>query len=212
MGLDLCVEGRAKSGHEAEWESIVRRSFADEELSDTEIDRFELISEPAYASLNAPRVGTDPAADDWIAAQMADRMTRDEAIEEYAGYHALALIENDGLPKFTHAGLYEGVDETSFRGKWLESCTSILSKKMVEEAWNHRMPDEAVAYGKSLLTAAADARNGKTQPLRKPSLLRKLFGSVPESIPLDEQLVVVETAGRWFVFWGSRGHAIRAYY
>ena len=212
MGLDLCVEGRAIPGHEVEWESLIRRFIREDELSEDEIERFQSISLPAYAALDAPRVGSDPAADDWIANQMADRMSREQALTEYNGYYALALIQCDGLPKFTNSGLYEGVDETSFRGKFLESCNMVLSKKMIEEAWNHRMPQEAVAYGKSLLAAATDARNGNTFVPRRPSILRALFGGQPEIIPLDQQLDIVETAGRWFVFWGSRGHPIRAYY
>jgi hypothetical protein len=212
VGLDLCVEGRAIPGHEAEWESIIRRFFSEEELSEDEIERFQSISLPAYATLGAPRVGSDAAADDWIADRMADRMSREQAIAEYNGYYALALIESDGLPKFTNSGLYEGVDDTSFRGKFLESCTMVLRKGLIEEAWNHRMPEEAVAYGKSLLAAVTDARNGNTLIPRKPSMLRSFFGSPPEIIPLDEQLDIVETAGRWFIFWGSRGHPIRAYY
>lgn len=212
MGLDLCVEGRAIPGYEAEWESIIRRFFAEEGLSDDEVERFESISLPAYASLGAPRVGSDPAADNWIADQMADRMGREQAIAENDGYYALALIESDGLPKFTNARSYEGVDETSLRGKFLESCTLVLTKKLIDAAWNHRMPNEAVTYGESLLAAAADARSGKTLSPRNPSMLRALFGSAPEIIPLDLQLDIVETAGRWFVFWGSRGHPIRAYY
>lgn len=212
MGLDLCVEGKAISGHEHEWDSLVRRFFADEELSDSEKDRFQCISQPAYASLDAPRVGTDAIANDWIADQMAGRMTREQAIAEYDGYYALALVKSDGLPKFTNAGLYESVDETSFRGKFLESCTQILTKKVIDDAWNHRMPDEAVAYGTSLIAAATDARNGKILVPRKPSIFRSLFGTSPEILPLSVQLDIVETAGRWFIFWGKHGHPIHAYY
>lgn len=212
MGLDLCVEGRSIPGHEAEWESIVRRFFADEEVTDAEIERFQSITEPAHVSLGAPRVGTDASADDWIAAQMADRMSREQAVVEFDGYCALAMIESDGLPKFTHAGLYDGVDETSFRGQFLESCTDILTKQMIAEAWNHRMPEEAVTYGNSLIAAARDGRSGKTTAVRKSSMFRALLGGKPESLPLEEQLEIVETAGRWFVFWGSRGHPIRAYF
>lgn len=212
MGLDLCVEGRAVADHEAEWESIVLRFFSEEELSDDQLEHFQSISQPAYASLGAPRVGNDKTADDWIADQMADQMTREQAIVEYDGYHVLALVDCDGLPKFTNAGLYEGVDETSFRGKFLENCTLILTKQMIDDAWNHRMPDEAVIYGQALLAASANARNGKVLLPRKPSMLRAFFGSQPESVPLNEQLEIVEAAGRWFVFWGSRGHPIRAYY
>lgn len=212
MGLDLCVEGRAIPGHETEWESLIHRFFAEEDISEAEHERFQSICQPAYESLGAPRVGTDTIADDWIAGQMADRMTREQAIAEYHGYHAIALLESDGLPKFTHAGLYEGVDETSFRGKFLESCTLVLTKQMIDDAWNHRMPHEAVTYGQKLLAAATDARNGKTLTPRKRSILSRIFGTSPDILPLDEQLDIVETAGRWFVFWGNQGHPILAYY
>ena len=212
MGLDLCVEARANPGHETEWESTVCRFFADEELSDAELERFRSISQPAYASLGAPRVGSDAIADNWIATQLADQMSREQAIAEYDGFYALSLINSDGLPQFTHAGLYEGVDETSFRGSFLESCVQILSKQLIDEAWNHRMPDEAITYGKALLAAVDDARNGKTLTPKKPSMFAAFFRSVPDKLPIDDQLDIVDTAGRWFVFWGNQGHPIRAYY
>lgn len=212
MGLDLCVEGRALHGHEAEWESLVRRYFAAEDLSEADVDRFQSISQPAYASLGAPRVGSDTIADDWIAAKMADRMTREEAIAEHMGYHVIALVESDGVPKFSHAGLYEGVDETSFRGKFLELCTSVLSQQLIDDAWQHRMPDEAIDYGQSLFAAASDVKSGRTLEPRKPSFFRRLVGRSQSELSLNEQMEIVEAAGRWFVFWGSRGHPIRAYY
>ncbi len=212
MGLDLCVEGKAIPGHEVEWESIVRRSFADEEISDAEVERFLSISQSAAVSLGSPRVGIDQVADDWVAEQMAGRMTREQAIAEYNGSHILTLVESDGLPRFTHAGLYEGVDETSFRGKFLGTCTLVLTEQMINAAWDHRMPDEAVAYGQSLLAAATVARKAKASRRGMLSALRAFFIRSPEADPLDEQLDIVETAGRWFVFWGSRGHPIRAYY
>lgn len=37
MALDLVVEGCAKPGHEKEWRRLPERSFADEEISETEV-------------------------------------------------------------------------------------------------------------------------------------------------------------------------------
>lgn len=212
MGLDLCVVGKPTLGYEAEWATCVRRSFNDQELSDAEIEQFEAITQPAHASLGAPRVGTDAIADDWIAAQMACRMSREDAITEYHGHYALKLIESDGLPKFSNAPLFDEIDETSYRGSFLEQCTLVLTQDMIKEAWNHRMPEEAVRYGQALLDAAADVRNGKILEPPKRSMFRALLGSMPDSLPLHEQLNIVDSAGRWFVFWGSRGHPIRAYF
>lgn len=212
MGLDLCVEGKAKPGFEEEWQSIVRRSFAEEPLTDTEIERFNAISLQGYATLGAPQVGKDPAADNWIATKMAGRMSREEAIAKYDGLFALELVESDGLPPYSHAGLYDGVDATSFRGSMLEECTSILGPDVIKAAWEHRMPEAAMAYGQLLLTAASDAVGRDVVEPPQRSIWQKIFGRRESCLPIEEQIAVVESAGRWFQFWGGRGHPIRAYY
>jgi hypothetical protein len=50
MGLDLVVEGCAKPGYEDEWRSLLKRSFADEQLSEGEIARFQQFSNPGRSS------------------------------------------------------------------------------------------------------------------------------------------------------------------
>ena len=80
---------------------------------------------------------------------------------------------------------------------------------MRDAAWGHKMPDEAIAYGRALL-AAADAP--EASPVERRRTFRDLFRAKKsaESLPLAEQLDIVRAAGRWFVFWGQRGHPIRA--
>jgi hypothetical protein len=63
----------------------------------------------------------------------------------------------EGVPKYSNAGSYEGADETSFRGAFLSDCGNVLSSALLSDAWNRKLPDEAVAYGRSLLTAADTA-------------------------------------------------------
>lgn len=213
MGLDLCVEGRARPGHEVEWAGFMRRCFTGVQPSEADKERFNAICEPPHAVLGAPRVGTDPEADDWIARHLSGRLSREEAIAQHVGYYVLALVQCDGLPMYSNGGLYPGVDETSFRGQLLAACTTVLTDHMIHEAWEHRMPDAAVAYGQSLLAAAANTRAGKRPARPKPSWLKRMFEKrQQEELELDEQLEIVEAAGRWFVFWGSRGHPIFAYF
>lgn len=213
MGLDLTVEGCARPGHEAEWRQLLERAFKDLELSDAQVARFNEISIPGYERIGAPRVGSDAAADAWIIAARKAETPEDVSatLKEFSGYYVVRLVTCDGVPAYSHGGLYDGVDETSFRGEFLKSCTKVIDTTMLDTAWGHKLPEAAIAYGRALL-AAADAAEGS--PLETRRKFRELFSArkSAEPLPLAEQLDIVRAAGRWFVFWGERGHPIRAYF
>ncbi len=215
MGLDLLVEGCAKPGYEQEWRRLLKRSFADEELSKAEAARFQEICIPGYERIGAPRVGHDSAANRWILEARKAKTPEDEAavLKEFDGYYVVRLVECDGVPKYSHAGLYEGADETSFRGAFLNDCKDVLSKDLLNEAWNHKFPDEAITYGKTLLAAADAAQAAGKAPKRRRTLLTRLrLAKEREPIAIEEQLDIVRAAGRWFIFWGERGHPVRAWF
>ena len=212
MGLDLVVEGCAKPDHEREWRQLLERYFADEELSEEEIERFQEISVPAYERIGAPRVGQDDAANKW-AIETEEARTPGEiaaALEEWDGYYAVHLVTCDGVPKYSNGGSYEGVDETSFRGAFLEICPDVIAEDLLNEAWEHKFPEQALAYGKALL-AAADATEAGQAPVRKPASGRSKKKQA-EPATLADQLDIVRACGRWYIFWGERGHPIRAYF
>ena len=133
-------------------------------------------------------------------------------LKEFDGYYVVRLVECDGVPKYSNGGLYDGADETSFRGAFLKDCKDVLSRNLLKQAWNHKFPEEAVAYGKALI-ATAEIAAVTDKPTRQRSLLSRLgLTKDREPIPISEQLAIVRSAGRWFVFWGERGHAIRAWF
>ena len=214
MGLDLIVEGCAKPGHEPEWRRLLERSFADEKLSDAEVARFQEISIPGYQRIGAPRVGHDAAANDWILAARGAKTSEEVAavLKEFDGYYVVRLVECDGVPKYTHGDLYEGADHTSFRGAFLNDCPDVLSPRLLQDAWNHKLPEDAIAYGSTLLVAAEAAETGGTRKRPRSFLSRLRLTKEPERLAIAEQLEIVRAAGRWFIFWGQRGHAIRAWF
>lgn len=215
MGLDLIVEGCAKPGHEGEWRQLLERSFGNEDLSDAEVTRFHEISIPGYEHVGAPRVGYDSAANRWILeARKAKTPEEIESVlKEFNGHYVVQLVECDRVPKFSSGGLYEGADETSFRGAFLQECSDVLSKDLLSDAWNHKFPDAAVAYGKALLAAEAAAESAGRTPKRRHTLLCRLgLAKEHEPMPMAEQLEIVRAAGRWFIYWGERGHPIRAWF
>jgi hypothetical protein len=207
------VEGCAKPGHETEWRRLLERSFADNQLSNSEIARFNDISVPGHERIGAPRVGLDPAADAWIIEARRAQTSEEVAatLEEFSGYCVIRLVKCDGVPIYSNGGLYDGVDETSFRGEFLKSCTKVIDKRLLEAAWEHKMPEAAIAYGQALL-AAADAPESSRGEAHRNLLSRLGLGKSGEPLPLPEQLDIVRAAGRWFIYWGKRGHPIRAYF
>jgi hypothetical protein len=215
VGLDLIVEDCAKPGHEPEWRRLLERSFAGEELSEADVARLQEISIPGYERIGAPRVGFDSAADAWmIEAQKAK--TPDDAaaiLREFHGYYVVRLVKCDGVPKYSHDGLYDGVDDMSFRGAFLEDCPDVLGTDLLLEAWGSKFPEAAISYGQALLAAADTAEApGLVPKLWRTILSRAGLAKTAEPIPIAEQLDIVRAAGRWFIFWGERGHAIRAWF
>jgi hypothetical protein len=215
MGLDLIVEGCPKPGHEQEWHHLLKRSFADEELSKAEVARFQEICIPGYERIGAPRVGHDNGANQWIVETRKAKTPEEVAavLKEFEGYYVVRLVECDGVPNYSHGGLYAGADETSFRGAFLSQCQHVLRKDLLNEAWNHKFPEEAVAYGKALLAAAEAAEASGKALVRRRTLLSRLgLAKESEPIAITDQLDIVRAAGRWFIFWGERGHPIRAWF
>ena len=90
------------------------------------------------------------------------------------------------MPKYSHGGLYEGADETSFHGALLNDCRDVLSKDLLNEAWNQKFPEKVVAHGKTLLAAvkAAEAAGGAPRPGRSLGRVR----------PPHSRLVLMEGA------------------
>jgi hypothetical protein len=82
---------------------------------------------------------------------------------------------------------------------------------LLEAAWEHKLPEAAIAYGRALLVAA-DAAETSPRDVHRNFLSRLGLTKPAEPLPLLDQLDIVRAAGRWFVFWGERGHAIRAYF
>jgi hypothetical protein len=125
----------------------------------------------------------------------------------------LRLVSCDGVPYYSNGGLYDDIDQTSFRGAFLNACGDVLAKDLLNDAWNHKTPEQAVSYGRALLAAADTAEASGAAPQPRGGFLSRIgLGKKKTPIGMAEQLDIVRSAGRWFVFWGERGHPIRAWF
>jgi hypothetical protein len=74
------------------------------------------------------------------------------------------------------------------------------------------MPEAAVAFGQVLLAAADVAETAGVVPGPRRTVLARLgVARTAAPVELADQLDIARAAGRWYIFWGERGHAIRAW-
>lgn len=219
MGLDLVPLGRPKPGHETEWAKLMETLYDGDREREKAAKRRTEISILPYEAVGAPRVGYDAEADAWALARknQAKGVSDAELIQELHGYYVLELMTGkcDGVPSYTHAGLYDGVDETSFRGALLEACEEFLGEELASEAWTEVMrPEEAVAYCKKLLAAAEKAAGQSSSPPARQARARDRDPDEEseKQISHEEKIEIVRAAGRWYLFWGERGHPIVAWF
>jgi hypothetical protein len=143
----LVVGCAPRPGCESEWRGLVDGCL-EGTFSEAERGRFFEVGRPAGEALGAPRVGVDLATNAWLLETRKPQgpAEADALLKEFSGYHVASLVECDGVPRYSHGGLYEGVDATSFRGSFLEACSDVLAKSAIGLAWDSKLPEAAAAY------------------------------------------------------------------
>lgn len=230
MGLDWLPGNKPKPGHEEEYMAIIQaldegqqsekkgflaRLFSRDpgkEIDEQALtERFHEISIPAYATLNAPRVGFDEPANDWARRMREEHqpdVPEEEWMKHHHGFYVLDLAPPcDGLPLYTNAPMGY-VEAYSFRAKFLEDCTDIIGDERFARGYERMTAPELVAYGRELIACAeswaaergidigAIDRNSEDFDLESP----------------EGKVDIVLSAGRWCKYWGEQGHILDPYY
>jgi hypothetical protein len=208
-------------------------------------------------TLGAPRVGYDEGAtafarEQYRKMQDAERgrrsiegITEDEFVVQQHGKYVPDLIKSDGLGAVT--GMMAGA--TSFRGKVLRYCDSMLDSALIGQAYKDHEPEALAIYGQVLLDAAENFEDARQEEIEqfiedkaeklqeewelnqtgeyddlegwpdapdfeeqaRDSLLQDKSAPVLDETEKD-QIGMVRDAGKWCIFWGSRGHGMHAWY
>lgn len=230
MGLDWLPGNKPKPEHEEEYMEILRtldegsqsedkgffaRLFSskpDKKIDEEAlIERFQEISIPAYETLEAPRVGYDEAANEWILQKREEHnpeIPEEEWLKHHHGYYVLDLAPPcDGLPRYSNAPMGY-VEAYSFRAKFLEDCTDIIGEERFARGYERMTAPDLVAYGRELIGYAESwaAEHGVDIAAMNPD---------SEDFDLESpegKTDIVLSAGRWCVYWGERGHILDPYY
>ncbi len=208
MGLDWDPMPRAKPGHEREVAEIVMafRRTQDKGL----FARFGEITEPAFETLGAPRVGIDDAADAWLRTMVApDKF--DAARAGMHGYYVLALLpECDGFPMYSNHSVSQQLDRYSFRAQFLRDVEDELGPELFERAYEHLTVDEHVAYAAALLdTARRFAREHRVEHVEH---VDRATSNTYDEGSDELRAHILFAAAKWAAYWSSRGHGLSPWF
>ena len=208
MGLDWDPMPRAKPGHEREVAEIVMAFRRTQDKAG--FARFSEITELAFETLGAPRVGIDDAADAWLRTKVAPE-NFDEERAKMRGYYVLALLpECDGFPMYSNHEVSHELDRYSFRAQFLRDVEDELGPELFERAYVHLTVDEHVAYAAALLdTARKFAREHGVEHVDHVD--RKQAKTFDEGSDELRAQILFATA-RWCAYWSSRGHGLSPWF
>jgi hypothetical protein len=213
MGLDWNPLARPKPGFEAEYARLLAMDLDGLKDADREatLERFGEISDAPYEVLDAPRVGFDSEADQWLQERLRETGRAaefPEAREGMRGFYVLDLVpESPGLPVYGSDG-YEGVDRYTFRGKFLDDAQHIIGDELYQRAWQQLTAADLGEYGQALLAAA-----------RGYAASRGLEHLEHEREPPthDDQdpawgTHIVFSAAAWCLWWSAKGFGLEPYF
>jgi hypothetical protein len=210
MGLDWNPGNKPKFGFEEEfnelWTVLQSKGIPEDDIR---VKRFHDISIPAWDTLNVPRVGFDATATQWAIERYPNRkdktLTQEQFLLGMQGFRVLDLVPPcDGLPQYTNG--YPGgyVEAYAFRGQFLRDCTEIIGEELLESAFHSKLPLDTIKFGRELLRRASNFADKHGYDLSTVCLVDD-----PDST--EFHLDVVQSAGKWCVFWGEHDHWLEAY-
>ncbi len=215
MGLDWQPLGKPKPGHEAEFDELYDEVFDAGNKDESLMERLRQIAITPHETLGAPRVGFDAAADRWAAEEYAKRpwkrlfVSRRKWRKIFQGYYVIDLVPpNDGIPAYSNGGRGSYCEVYSFRAQFLDACEDMLAEELWGEAWAHHRAAELRDYGAKLRDRAAAfaAEHGVPHVLGQ----RHLADSITDWEHPAAKAHIVDSAARWCLFWGERGHGMFA--
>ncbi len=221
MGLDMRPTGKSKPGFEERYKElseIIQRkekrglSLADKLNARKKLSKEELflalewfrIQIKSYETIQAPRVGRDKEADNWLRQKYLEtdkQLSETEFLRIHDGYYVIELAkEKDGLPVY-HS--LKG-DANVFSGEFLKVCADLIGQDLVREARETKIATEALDYGRRLMKIADKIAR------EKKLLYLKDQREQPEtnSEALESKLHIVFSLARWLIFYGERGHGV----
>ncbi len=163
----------------------------------------------SYETIQAPKVGRDKEADDWLISQYENsnkEKTLEQFQSDYQGYYVIHLAkEQDGVPIYKSFGQ----DENVFRGQFLAECKGLIGSHILGNAWETKLAKETLEFGNLLMSKATE--KAKEHNLEHIKDLRNPPESAKEG-SIESQLHILFSLSKWLIFYGKNGHGYEADY
>lgn len=213
--------GKPKPGFEKRYLEIFEMVSQDKIPKPTFLDKLkgkklptreELIEEwltnqiQTYETIKAPRVGREKVADEWIKKKYSETdksVSESEFIIQHQGFFVIELAkEEDGVP--VYISLEQ--DENVFRGQFIKDCVDLIGEDLVIEAWETKLADATLNYGKRLMIEADRIAEENSLQFLKDQRLP------PDTCEdnIESKLHIIYSLAKWLIFYGKNGHGYEA--
>ena len=236
MGLDWNPLAKPQPGREGEFYDLLGRVTVEKWLQPSPVQQVPLpegldraagreyrerlwrelqaITISPYETLDAPRVGSDAAADAWIRSKYDDAPNKpasiDEWVQKFQGYYVTELLpDRDGFPVYSNWPLGNW-ERWSFRAQFFRECEDVLDSSLIDEAWLHHTASQLADYGVRLMSwaAAYAEKEGVSWALQQREL--EAADAAEEILPVLHKAHLIASAARWAAWWAERGHGMMA--
>lgn len=161
-----------------------------------------------YETLKAPRVGYDEIANEWLdkkRLELDENISKEQFIEENKGYYVLELApEKDGVPVYISLGQ----DENVFRGQFLYECEDILGPDLVGEAWQTKLAEDTLDFGRRLMSKGEKIANQHNLQYLK----NQRMPPEDSEDSIVQKVHIIFSLAKWLIFYGENGHGYQADY
>ncbi|MGH9886391.1 MAG: hypothetical protein ACREBE_12730 [bacterium] len=173
---------------------------------------FTNISDPPFTTLGAPRIGHDPAADDWLRARLEKTGRGAELprlVIEMRGDHVLELLPpSDGFPVYSDHLASDYLDRYSFHAELLADHRDTLGEELWQRGHQMMLPDDHKAFAEQLFDVAIRFADEHTLPSEVETIREPVF---PEGT-VERSGHILFAAAKWCWYWSERGYGLAVSY
>jgi hypothetical protein len=213
MALDWEPLPTPKPGYEREFVELFHKLVTTTGARrDQVMGWFANVSRPTFTTIGAPRVGHDPAADDWLRERLEKSNRTGELAQlriEMHGYHVLELMPPcDGFPVYSNHTVSDDLDRYSFHAELLSDLRNELGAELCELAYTMMLPDAHAAFSARLLEVATRFAADHDLPAHVATVREPVF---PKGTP-ERRGHLLFAAAKWTAYWSSRNHGLAVSY